>query len=1784
MRNSFMKICLFLSIFIFQSITFNAVYAEELGPGWFMGNARPVSPQEAEAYYSSEQSNKLSQAASENTFQSLSALASSATTATNEIKELARALQYDPKLIYDYVHNNINYVPYFGSLKGATLTYLDGSGNDFDQASLMIALLRESSSYNSSIGTVQYVYGTLRINTNDASNWLGVNNNINAIINLLSQGGIPVQQYGSYVDMDRLWIKANINVNGTWTWYVFDPAFKTFQYTSKINIGQAMLYNQSELITAASTGATLGPDYVNSLNDGNLNNKLSTYSSNLVNVIRSQYPNKEMKDIIGGRAINQTNLQQYPTSLLPFTIVSQQSPWDDIPDYNTAKLILRHGPVNLKDNFCKISNPDLTSVDINQEYFIPEIAGKRLTLTHSGSNIPKLTLDGILVQDGIATTVDKAFCIIVTHPYVGFNVDQAASYIVKSDATYAIVSDFGGTNDALILNRQKQLDIYLDQGLADTTEQVRGETLNIMGLTWMKENVLTERMLGNLADNVSIAHHRVGLMSQETGYFIDVKNAVLGISSKSSNNDDITNQFKVSSLILSAFEHAVLEQLMGSDNPGVSTMKLFKIANGNTTNNKVFYADISNFSTGNNIRAQLVNYDATTLAKFDSMFASTNPDKDYNSLVLPQNGKLTSGQWKGKGYLAKTFTPYYWSMEMAIGGGYLGGYASYTGYVDPPIVNNYVSNQVYNSYSYDTINYQVSTIQTPTSCKPVDMASGAEVYDNTDITLGGDAPKGLAFARYYNSGLNKAKKKIGYGWMHNYDIYIDRHSDAGPGLGKRQPVDAASMISALYTMLDIIKNKDTDSTPKQDKILGWMVTSLTSKWAVDQLISTDTVDNAVTVHLGSKVMEFIRLSDGTYSPPPGITTQLIKNADGTYSMKERFGTKMDFNTNNTISQLTDVDGNAMTFTYSSGKLTSVKDAFNRTLTFGYDASNRINKVTDSTGRFVSYGYDANKDMTTYTDAEGKIWSYGYDTEHRLTSLENPLNITTATLEYDSLGRVNKQTFPRQSGTAAVHNFYFSGYRNIEETGGGSTIYYFDEYGRNTKVEDALGNKSTKAYDGQNHVIQTTDPRSNITSFQYDGNQNLTKVTNFLGKEVKYTYDSQFHLTDTIDPLNHGSHTDYDAEHHPTGTKSCNYAGTACTPVTAGDGKEIKSSAMYYTNGLTETTTNAKGTVAALTYDAYGNPDTAKVGSHAAVDFTYDPIGRITSLTDQVSSTTSFVYDKRNLLTKTTDPLLKDTILTYDNAGRLVSRKDRNNQTINYSYTPTNKPDTITYPDVSTVHFTYDQYDQLTGMQEAIGNSIYGHDAVGRLISQTDGNGFAVAYVYDAAGNLTELTYPGNKKVIYTYDELNRLKTVKIDWLSPKPVATYYYDDAGRLDYLVNFNGTITDYSYDNANRLTALDNKKSDNTTILAGYSFTLDANGNRTQVTQNEPLTSTPNTANVSYGYNTKKNRLLTAGADSFGYDNEGQLATKASTTYTFDYEHRLKSIAGTTTFYYDGSGKRVKAVRGGAETRYVYDAGGNLLAEANSSNVISKYFIHGLGLMAMVTPANAVYTYHFNAVGSTIAMIDSSQAMVNKYAYDAFGNIAGNSIENVPQPFKFVGQYGVMTEQNNFYYMRARYYDPSIGRFISEDPIGFEGGDVNLMAYVSNNPILLIDPLGLETIRKFMLVTAYNDSGPGSDWAFYKPKVGIGPPSSVGPGTVAVANTNPKPYPYGASVTVYGPNGSIDYQGEAHDTGAGWNEQHHNVEPSEWIDIWVSGSEANKWGKQWRDVEITYGDPMCQ
>jgi RHS repeat-associated protein len=264
-----------------------------------------------------------------------------------------------------------------------------------------------------------------------------------------------------------------------------------------------------------------------------------------------------------------------------------------------------------------------------------------------------------------------------------------------------------------------------------------------------------------------------------------------------------------------------------------------------------------------------------------------------------------------------------------------------------------------------------------------------------------------------------------------------------------------------------------------------------------------------------------------------------------------------------------------------------------------------------------------------------------------------------------------------------------------------------------------------------------------------------------------------------------------------------------------------------------------------------------------------------------------------------------------------------------------------------------------------------------------------------------------------------------------------------------------------------------ENLTSISQYQVAqMDGVGNRTQVTVDNPLLPDLSASSRTYSYNSTNTLLQYAGNESFTYDNMGNMYTRTGGAYpaTYTYGFGLTRLTGINApsyqFTYDGAGNRLKAIRNGVTTYYAYDAAGNLLAEADETKTIKRYYTWGNGLISLYTVNDPIlgtkaFTYHFSPNGSTLALTDDTGAMKNRYAYTVFGELTQE--EAIPQPFKYVGQYSVMAEPNNLYCMRARYYDATLGRFLQQDPLGIGGGDINLYAYVGNNPVMGIDPWGL-------------------------------------------------------------------------------------------------------------------------
>ena len=202
-------------------------------------------------------------------------------------------------------------------------------------------------------------------------------------------------------------------------------------------------------------------------------------------------------------------------------------------------------------------------------------------------------------------------------------------------------------------------------------------------------------------------------------------------------------------------------------------------------------------------------------------------------------------------------------------------------------------------------------------------------------------------------------------------------------------------------------------------------------------------------------------------------------------------------------------------------------------------------------------------------------------------------------------------------------------------------------------------------------------------------------------------------------------------------------------------------------------------------------------------------------------------------------------------------------------------------------------------------------------------------------------------------------------------------------------------------------------------------------------------------------------------------RLSSPAPAAGNFTWEGRdsltSANLAGVSyQFAVNGDQRRISKTVGGTVTRFVLDQSGPLehvLVENDGSNAPRRYYIHGLGLLGSIDAStNDVFTYHFNHRGDTLALTNPSQNVTDRYAYSAFG--AQATTGSTPNPFRFAGQVGIQTDSPDLLFMRARYYQPALGRFISQDPSGFSDG-MNVFAYVGGGISNALDPSGSKGIE---------------------------------------------------------------------------------------------------------------------
>ena len=356
--------------------------------------------------------------------------------------------------------------------------------------------------------------------------------------------------------------------------------------------------------------------------------------------------------------------------------------------------------------------------------------------------------------------------------------------------------------------------------------------------------------------------------------------------------------------------------------------------------------------------------------------------------------------------------------------------------------------------------------------------------------------------------------------------------------------------------------------------------------------------------------------------------------------------------------------------------------------------------------------------------------------------------------------------------------------------------------------------------------------------------------------------------------------------------------------------------------------------------------------------------------------------------------------------------------------------------------------QVTDTQGGTLTRLY--DGLDRLTRETTAQG-QLDYSYDAASRRASATVAGQAALTYAYDNANRLTGLT----RGSDTVGLSDDAADRRATLTLPNAIVASYSYDNANQLSAISYDKG--ATTIGDLSYGYDAAGQRTALGGSLGAMTLP-AALASASYDAA-NRLTNWAGTALSYDLNGNLLSDGSKTFNWDARNRLAALSGaaSASFAYDPFGRRTGRTVGAVATGFVYD-GINPVQELTGTTPKAN-LLTGPGVDAVFARTDSTGTKSFltDALGSSLALSDAAGTLQTQYSYEPYGKTtaSGAASDNAVQ---YTGR---ENDQTGLYFYRARYYDPLRQRFVSEDPIGLEGG-INPYVYVNNAPTMYVDPSG--------------------------------------------------------------------------------------------------------------------------
>jgi hypothetical protein len=584
---------------------------------------------------------------------------------TPAIQAKAAELGNDPRKIYEWVRNNVEFVPTYGSIQGADYCLQTLQCNAFDTSSLLIALLRVSGVH------ARYAKGTVQMPVSKFTNWVGGFTNSTAALDFAASGGIPTTglvEAGAIKAMrlEHVWVEAWVDMIPSMgaihrqgdTWVPLDASFKQYTYTDGMDISAEVPFDGSAFIDSAVNSGTYSEaeSYISDIDASFINSTLSNHQEQTVAFINQTNPNPSMDDVYGGRNVV---ARHFPILMgtLPFKTKAVHVRYSELPESQRHKVQITVS----SDGASVLSDP--VTVTLN----MPEVVGKKLSLsyipaTNEDNNIRKSylgepSLPVYLVN--VKTEISLENAPLVTGAAMPMGISQQLSVaLISPSSTNRITHALRAGDYAVIGLNTGMLGIDIDQKIQDVevsnSEEIISETLyqSILGY-WMQNDMLSDSYARTFDINaVRFPSEGIATAPIDVEYSFgvpvsgsygaiafDIKSDLMLIKAKDGNNDRKVKYNIVTGMIGSALEGAIFDQLFPEDTEvGISAIKLLTVALQGGI--KVYGIDKSNIDT---IIPKL-QVDATVISEVRNAV-------NAGSIVIMPESTMTHAGWSGDSYI-----------------------------------------------------------------------------------------------------------------------------------------------------------------------------------------------------------------------------------------------------------------------------------------------------------------------------------------------------------------------------------------------------------------------------------------------------------------------------------------------------------------------------------------------------------------------------------------------------------------------------------------------------------------------------------------------------------------------------------------------------------------------------------------------------------------------------------------------------------------------------------------------------------------------------------------------------------------------------------------------------------------------------------------------------------------------------------------------------------------------------------------------------------------------------